>query len=78
MAGVGPRLVIGVGIFVVGPVLVLVRRTRDGRYWQERPGIASMSRRTCAECPDGEHGACYPGPRRDGRRDPNRVACSKA
>ncbi|WP_409329230.1 APC family permease [Trujillonella humicola] len=38
--GVGPPLVIGLGIFVVGLVLMLVWRTRDGRYWQERPGIA--------------------------------------
>jgi amino acid transporter len=38
--GVGPPLVIGVGIFVVGLVLMVVWRARDGRYWQERPGIA--------------------------------------
>ncbi|MGY1690481.1 APC family permease [Geodermatophilus sp. SYSU D01105] len=38
--GVGPPLVIGVGIFLVGIVLMLVWRARDGRYWQERPGIA--------------------------------------
>ncbi|PRY48438.1 amino acid transporter [Geodermatophilus tzadiensis] len=38
--GVGPPLVIGVGIFVLGLVLMLVWRSRDGRYWRERPGIA--------------------------------------
>jgi amino acid transporter len=38
--GVGPPLVIGVGIFLVGIVLMFVWRTKDGRYWQERPGIA--------------------------------------
>ncbi|MGY1666524.1 APC family permease [Geodermatophilus sp. SYSU D00696] len=38
--GVGPPLVIGVGIFVLGLVLMVVWRSRDRRYWQERPGIA--------------------------------------
>lgn len=38
--GFGPPLVIGVGIFVVGIVIMLVWRTRDARYWQERPGVA--------------------------------------
>jgi amino acid transporter len=38
--GVGPPLVIGVGIFLVGVVLMLVWRARDSRYWQERPGVA--------------------------------------
>ncbi|MGR6963267.1 APC family permease [Geodermatophilus sp. URMC 61] len=38
--GVGPPLVIGVGIFLVGLVLMVVWRARDSRYWQERPGIA--------------------------------------
>ena len=38
--GVGPPLVIGVGIFLVGLVLMLVWRTRDARFWQERPGTA--------------------------------------
>jgi amino acid transporter len=38
--GVGPPLVIGVGIFLLGIVLMLVWRARDGRFWQERPGIA--------------------------------------
>ena len=26
--------------FVVGVVVMLVWRTRDKRYWQERPGVA--------------------------------------
>ncbi|MFW3169251.1 APC family permease [Geodermatophilus sp. CPCC 206100] len=38
--GVGPPLVIGVGIFVVGLVCMFVWRARDRRFWQERPGIA--------------------------------------
>jgi amino acid transporter len=38
--GVGPPLVIGVGIFLVGLVLMFVWRARDSRYWQEQPGIA--------------------------------------
>jgi amino acid transporter len=38
--GVGPPLVIGIGIFLVGLVLMFVWRAKDGRYWQERPGIA--------------------------------------
>lgn len=36
---VGP-LVIGVGIFVTGLALMLIGRTQDGRYWQERPSVA--------------------------------------
>ena len=38
--GVGPPLVIGIGIFLVGLVVMFVWRAKDGRYWQERPGIA--------------------------------------
>jgi amino acid transporter len=38
--GVGPPLVIGVGIFVAGLVTMLVWRTRDARYWDERPSVA--------------------------------------
>ena len=37
--GVGPPLVIGVGIFLAGIVLMLVWRAVDGRYWQERAGV---------------------------------------
>ncbi|MBC8092508.1 MAG: APC family permease [Pseudonocardia sp.] len=38
--GFGPPLVIGVGIFVLGIVIMLVWRWRDARFWQERPGVA--------------------------------------
>ena len=38
--GVGPPLVIGVGIFLTGIVLMLFWRSRDHRFWQERPSVA--------------------------------------
>lgn len=38
--GVGPPLVIGVGIVVVGVVVMLVWRVTDARYWRERPSVA--------------------------------------
>ncbi|MGY1634061.1 APC family permease [Geodermatophilus sp. SYSU D01186] len=38
--GVGPPLVIGVGITLAGVVLMLAWRARDARFWRERPGIA--------------------------------------
>ena len=38
--GVGPPLVIGLFIFVVGIVLMVTWRIKDGRYWRERPGVA--------------------------------------
>jgi len=38
--GVGPPLVIGVGIFALGVVLMVVWRTRDTAFWSERPGVA--------------------------------------
>ncbi|PUA80238.1 APC family permease [Nocardioides currus] len=37
--GVGPPLVIGVGIFLVGVVFMFVWRVVDGRFWQERAGL---------------------------------------
>ena len=37
--GVGPPLVIGVGIFVAGLLLMFIWRTQDKRYWQERAGL---------------------------------------
>ena len=37
--GFGPPLVIGVGIFVVGVAFMLFWRVKDGRYWQEKPGL---------------------------------------
>ena len=38
--GVGPPLVIGVGIFLAGIVVMLIWRTQDSRFWQERAGVA--------------------------------------
>lgn len=38
--GVGPPLVIGLGIFAVGIVVMLVWRAQDARFWDERPGVA--------------------------------------
>ena len=49
--GVGPPLVIGGGIFLAGIVAMLVWRTRDARFWAERPGVAD---------PDVVHGVGAP------------------
>jgi amino acid transporter len=38
--GVGPPLVIGVGIFLLGLIVMVWWRTRDARYWEERPSVA--------------------------------------
>ncbi|MFC8654362.1 APC family permease [Streptomyces sp. JL1001] len=38
--GLGPPLVIGIGIALVGVVLMVVWRLRDAVFWQERPGVA--------------------------------------
>jgi amino acid transporter len=38
--GVGPPLVIGIAIFLVGVVVMLVWRSQDARFWQERAGVA--------------------------------------
>lgn len=38
--GVGPPLVIGIFIFVVGVIFMIFWRIHDGRFWQERPGVA--------------------------------------
>ena len=38
--GVGPPLVIGLAIFLIGIVVMLVWRARDRRFWDERPGVA--------------------------------------
>ncbi|MFD8971254.1 APC family permease [Streptomyces sp. NPDC059593] len=38
--GLGPPLVIGIGIAVTGVVVMLVRRLREPAFWQERPGVA--------------------------------------
>lgn len=55
--GVGPPLVIGVAIFVVGLVLMLVWRARAPRFWTERPGLPD---------PDVVHGVKAPRPDPDG------------
>jgi amino acid transporter len=39
--GVGPPLVIGVGIFVAGLLVMFWWRMRDARFWQERPSVAA-------------------------------------
>jgi amino acid transporter len=38
--GVGPPLVIGVGVFLFGIVFMIFWRIKDGRYWQEKAGVA--------------------------------------
>jgi amino acid transporter len=38
--GVGPPLVIGVGILLTGIVIMLWWRRKDTVFWQERPGVA--------------------------------------
>ena len=38
--GVGPPLVIGLGIFVLGLLVMAWWRTRDATYWQEKPSVA--------------------------------------
>ncbi|MGW6392975.1 APC family permease [Streptomyces sp. NPDC055103] len=38
--GLGPPLVIGIGIAVTGVVLMLARRLRAPAFWQERPSVA--------------------------------------
>jgi hypothetical protein len=38
--GVGPPLVIGVAIGLIGIVVMIWWRIVDGRFWQERPGVA--------------------------------------
>jgi amino acid transporter len=38
--GVGPPLVIGVGVLLAGVVVMLFWRTRDQLFWQERPSVA--------------------------------------
>ncbi len=39
--GVGPPLVIGIGIAVLGIVFMFVWRAQDARFWQERRGVAT-------------------------------------
>ncbi len=58
--GVGPPLVIGVGIFLTGLVLMLVWRTVDSRFWEERPSVADPAivhgHKRAAADPDGLEG----------------------
>lgn len=58
--GVGPPLVIGVGIFAAGVVLMLWWRTRDAQFWDERPGVADPDivhgRKDAIADPDGLEG----------------------
>jgi amino acid transporter len=58
--GVGPPLVIGAGIFLVGVALMLVWRVQDARFWQERPGVADPDivhgRKSATRDPDGLEG----------------------
>jgi amino acid transporter len=55
--GVGPPLVIGVGIFLTGLVFMFIWRTQDKRYWAERPSVPD---------PDVVHGVKSPRPDPDG------------
>ena len=55
--GVGPPLVIGIGIFLVGVAVMLFWRTRDARFWEERAGVAD---------PDVVHGVKAPATDPDG------------
>ena len=58
--GVGPPLVIGVGIFLAGIVTMLVWRMRDRRFWRERPSVADpdivRGRKAPIEDPDALEG----------------------
>ncbi|WP_413319114.1 APC family permease [Agrococcus sp. 1P02AA] len=40
--GLGPPLVIGIGIFVTGVVLMIIWYFRDRRFWEERPSTAEQ------------------------------------
>ena len=55
--GVGPPLVIGIGVFVTGLVFMFIWRTQDKRYWQERAGLPD---------PDVVHGLKSAAPDPDG------------
>ena len=55
--GVGPPLVIGIGIFLAGLALMFFWRTQDKRYWQERAGLPD---------PDVVHGVKAPATDPDG------------
>jgi amino acid transporter len=38
--GLGPPLVIGIGVFLLGVVLMFVWRAQNKKFWQEQPGLA--------------------------------------
>ncbi|KAB2588344.1 APC family permease [Streptomyces arboris] len=54
--GLGPPLVIGIAISLVGVVLMVVWRLRDAVFWQERRGVADpeLVHATTAKPPDGK------------------------
>ncbi len=58
--GVGPPLVIGVAIFLVGFAIMLFWRIKDGRFWQESAGVADPDvvhgTKAAATDPDGLEG----------------------
>ena len=58
--GVGPPLVIGIGIFLAGVALMLFWRTRDARFWEERASVADPDivhgRKGALSDPDGLEG----------------------
>jgi amino acid transporter len=58
--GVGPPLVIGIGIFVAGLAVMLIWRTQDARFWDERPSVADPDivhgKRAAIADPDGMEG----------------------
>lgn len=39
--GLGPPLVIGIGVFLLGVVLMLFWRSQNKKYWQEKPGVCN-------------------------------------
>ena len=51
--GVGPPLVIGIGVLLTGVALLLVWRRQDTRFWRERVGVAdpNLVRRSAKERP---------------------------
>ena len=54
--GVGPPLVIGIGILLAGIVVMLIWRSQNSRFWQERAGVADPDivhgRKSAAADPD--------------------------
>ncbi len=49
--GVGPPLVIGVGIFLVGVAVMTWWRIQDGRFWDEQAGRRRPRRRARRAAP---------------------------